>query len=127
MASTLLLDRSDWDLVLDAEGNIAVASEPYSLAQDAASAIKTFAGEVYWNTGLGVPWLTAIFGKNPSISQLKGYFVAAALTVPDVASAQCFITAVTRRSVSGQIQVRSAATGQVAVAEFAVINPQGGG
>jgi hypothetical protein len=74
-----------------------------------------------------VPWLTAIFGKNPSISQLKGYFVAAALTVPGVASAQCFITAVTRRTVSGQIQVRSAATGQVSVAEFAVINPQGGG
>jgi hypothetical protein len=36
--------------VLDAEGNIAVASEPYSLAQDAASAIKTFAGEVFWDT-----------------------------------------------------------------------------
>jgi hypothetical protein len=127
MASTLLLDRTPWDLVLDAEGNIAVASEPYSLAQDAASAIKTYRGEVFWDTSVGVPWLTAIFGKNPSISQLKGYFVAAALTVPGVASAQCFITAVTRRTVSGQIQVRSAATGQVSAATFEVINPQGPG
>lgn len=127
MGSTLLLDRTDWDILLDADGNIALASEPYSLAQDAASAIKTFSSECYWDTSIGVPWLTAIFGKNPSISQLKGYFIGAAKTVPDVASARCFITAVTRRTVSGQIQVTSASTGKVSVAEFEVINPQGPG
>lgn len=34
MASTLLLDTLAWDLAVDAAGNIAVATEPYSLAQD---------------------------------------------------------------------------------------------
>lgn len=126
MASTLLLDRTTWDLVLDAAGNIAVAAEPYSLAQDAASAIRTYRGEVYWDTQLGVPWLTQIFGKNPSLSQLKGYFVAAALTVPDVASAVCYIVSITGRSISGQIQVTSRSTGETSAADFAVVNPQGG-
>jgi hypothetical protein len=39
-----LPDRSTWDLVLGASGNIAEASAPYALAQDAASAIQLFAG-----------------------------------------------------------------------------------
>ena len=40
--STLLLDQTEWDLVLDASGNIALASPPYALAQDVASAVRTF-------------------------------------------------------------------------------------
>jgi hypothetical protein len=126
--STLLLDRTTGDLVLDASGNIALAAVPYSLAQDAASAIKTFAGEPYWNTSLGVPYLTQVFtGTPPSISTLKQLFVAAALTVPGVASATVFITSATGRSVSGQVQVVSQSTGQVSAASFSVINPQGPG
>ena len=127
MGSTLLLDEEKWDLVLDAEGNIAVASEPYSLAQDAASAIKTFLGEVYFNTKLGIPYLSQIFGKNPSIPLLKSQFEAAALTVPGVSAANCFISSISGRGVSGQIQVTSTTTGQVSAASFTVINPQGSG
>ncbi len=126
--STLLLDRTTWDLVLDAAGNIAVAAPPYSLAQDAASAIKTFAGECYFDTSLGVPYLTRVFtGTPPSISTLKQLFEGAALTVPGVASATVFITAATGRAISGQVQVTSAATGQVSAASFSVVNPQGPG
>jgi len=39
---TLLLDLDNWDLTVDAAGNWAVASPPYAIAQDVASAIKTF-------------------------------------------------------------------------------------
>ena len=42
--NTLLLDTLRWDLCLDVHGNIAVASDPYSVAQDVASAIRTFSG-----------------------------------------------------------------------------------
>lgn len=127
MASTLLLDTVAWDMVLDANGNIAVATEPYSLAQDAASAIKTFLGECYWDTTIGLPYLTSILGKNPSVPLLKQQFVNAALSVPDVASAACFIVALSSRVISGQIQVKSASTGQVSAAAFTVTNPQGVG
>jgi hypothetical protein len=126
MSSTLLLDQISWDLVLDAAGNIAVASEPYSLSQDAASAIMTYQGEAFWDTTLGVPYLTQIFGHSPTIEQLKSLFTAAALTVPDVVSAKCFIALASDRAVSGQIQVTSASTGVVSAASFTVINPMGG-
>ena len=54
--STLLLDRTYWDLCVDSSGNLAVASEPYSLAQDAASAIKLFQGEYIYDTTIGIPY-----------------------------------------------------------------------
>jgi hypothetical protein len=125
MADTLLLDISTWDLVLDANGNIALASEPYSLAQDAASAIKTFLGECYWNTLVGIPWLTQILGQRPSAALVKAQLQAAALTVPDVASAQVFLASFNGRVLSGQVQVTSI-SGQSSAASFSVINPQGG-
>ena len=40
--NTLLLDLTNWDLLVDASGNIAVASDPYSVAQDVASAVRVF-------------------------------------------------------------------------------------
>ena len=125
--STLLLDRGTWDLVLDSSGNIAVAASPYALAQDAASAIMAYQGEVPFDTTQGVPYRTQIWGKMPSVSTLKSLFVNAALTVPGVASAQCFITSTSGRNIGGQIQVVSNATGQVSAANFNVINPQGVG
>ncbi len=42
MPKTLLLDTDEWDLVLDANGDIALADEPYAISQDVASAIRTF-------------------------------------------------------------------------------------
>jgi hypothetical protein len=125
MASTLLLDRSSWDLVLDASGDIAVATEPYSLAQDAASALRTFLGECYYDTTLGVPYLTQILGQRPSLSRIKQLLVAAAQTVPGVASAEVFLTALTARSLSGQVQVVPSSGGPPQAASFTVTDPQG--
>ena len=115
MSSTLFLDPAVWDLTLDASNNIAVAPEPYALAQDAASAIKTFLGEVYWNTTIGVPYLQQIFGFNPPLALLKQYLVQAALSASaDIASAQVFLSSLdpTTRILSGQIQIVSTTFGQ---------------
>jgi hypothetical protein len=134
MASTLLLNASTWDLVLDAFGNIAVATEPYALAQDAASAIKTFLGECWWDTTVGVPWLQQVLGQGFSLPVLKQLLTAAAKTVPDVTAATVFISSYSpvTRIVTGQVQITSS-TGQTAAANFsspppfAVVNPQGAG
>jgi len=82
--NTLLLDLTFWDLVLDASGNIAVASAPYAVAQDVASAQRTFLGEVWYNSLIGIPYFQDILGENPPVSLLAAYMVDAALTVPDV-------------------------------------------
>jgi hypothetical protein len=102
--STLLLDQTAWDLVLDANGNIAVASPPYSLAQDVASAVKLFLGELWYDSTKGVPYFEEIIGKLPPQSVIVSQIENAALTVPGVVTARCIITSLTDRVVSGQIQ-----------------------
>ena len=37
--NTLFLNPATWDLMVDAEGNIAMAEAPYSTAQDVASGL----------------------------------------------------------------------------------------
>lgn len=123
---TILTDITANDLVLDINGNIAVASEPYSLAQDAASAIKTFLGECYYDTTLGVPYFSEVLGKRAPTTLLQTLFNAAAETVPDVASAQTTIASITNRVLTGQVEVTST-TGQTSIAAFTVVNPQGTG
>lgn len=105
MADTLLLDTQTWDLALDVFGNIAVASNPYSQAQDAASAIRLFEGELYYDTSKGVPYWTSILGKRPPASLMKAKFIEAAMTVPGVTGAKCFLTGFSNREVTGQVQI----------------------
>lgn len=105
MAATLLLDTLLWDMVLDVSGNIALATEPYSQAQDAASAIRTFEGELWFNTVPGLPYFSEVLGENPPLALLKERFNSAALTVPGVATATTIITSTENRTVTGQVQI----------------------
>lgn len=114
---TLLLDQTTWDLVLDVSGNIAAATEPYQLAQDAASAIRVFSGEQWFNTTLGVPYFQSFLGKPPNISLIKQKFIGQALTVPGVVSAKVFIDSVADRRVTGQVQVTDV-NGDITAAAF---------
>src|SRR5579885_1879423 len=104
MSSTLLLDLDNWDLVADASGNIAVADEPYALAQDVASAIKTFLKDLFYDQTDGIDYFGEILGHTPPATLFQQLMVDAALTVPDVVSAECIITAFdnTQRLASGQ-------------------------
>jgi hypothetical protein len=117
MADTLLLDRGLWDLVTDTAGNIAVAAKPYALAQDAASAIKLFSGELWYDTTKGVPYWSEILGHGPPASLVKSKLTIAARTVPEVIAAKCYISSFTNRVVSGQVHVTDAA-GVAATAGF---------
>jgi len=102
--NTLLLDTQAWDLVLDSNGNIALASPPYAVAQDVASAIRTFLGELWYDTTQGVPYWQQLLGQNPTISQIAAAFNQAALTVPGVATANTVITSISGREASRQVQ-----------------------
>ena len=104
MYNTLLLDQNAWDLVMDASGNIAMASPDYSVAQDVASAIRTFQGEVWYDTTQGVPYFQQVLGKLPPASVLVKYLEAAAMSVPGVASARCTIQSFDGRVASGEVQ-----------------------
>ncbi|MES2167955.1 MAG: hypothetical protein V4458_13140 [Pseudomonadota bacterium] len=113
---TMLLDTVTKDLVLDVAGNIAVASNPYSLAQDAASAVMLRLGELWYDTTQGVPY-DQILGRTPNVPYIKAKCVDAALTVPGVIAAVCFIQSISGRRITGQIQVTDQ-TGKITAAAF---------
>jgi hypothetical protein len=101
---TMLLDQGSWDLCVDAAGNLAVALPPYSTAQDVSSAIRTFLGECWYNTSLGVQYQGEILGENPQLSFVRSQMEAAALSVPGVVSATCSLQAVNGRQLTGQVE-----------------------
>lgn len=103
--TSLLLDQSAWDLVLDINGNIALAGAPYSIAQDVASATRTFLGECWYDTSLGLPYWQDILGEMPPLSFIKQQVVEQAFTIPNVTSANATFQSFENRQLSGQIQV----------------------
>lgn len=120
MANTILLDQTTWDLCLDAAGHIALAAEPYALAQAAACQIKLFEGEYWYDTTLGVPYLSSIMGITPiPLTFIKQALAEAALDVPNVASAEVFVSGIVNRVLTGQVQVKSG-SGQTAAVDFSV-------
>jgi hypothetical protein len=101
---TLLLDRDAWDLAIDAAHDIALASEPYAVLQDVASACRLFAGELWFDTTRGIPYLSQIFATDYPLALLKEDLIAAAVTVPGVDAATVFLDDITNRGITGQIQ-----------------------
>jgi hypothetical protein len=101
--NTLLLVQDAWDVCLDSSGNWAMATAPYALAQDTASAVKTFLGEIYYNTLLGIPYFTQVLGYNPPASLLAGFIEQQALTVPTIMTSSFTITGFNNREVTGQV------------------------
>lgn len=107
---TLLLDRTSWDLVKDGLGNIAVASNPYSVTQDVASAARTFRAECWYDRTIGIPYWETILGHAPPLGFLKSQYVAAARSVPEVSAARVFLAGYdVDRLLTGQIQVTTTA------------------
>lgn len=102
---TLLLDLVTWDLTKDASGNIAVADAPYAIAQDVASACRTFLGEVWYDTSLGLPYFQQILGQPPVPELLRVQLNEAALTVPEVVSTQIYFTRFNGRHLEGQVHI----------------------
>ncbi len=102
---SLLGELTNWDCCLDSNGDIAVCTAPYALAQDVASACKTFLGECWFDMTVGVPYQTQIMGQKPPLTLLQQYLVQAALTVSGVISAQCVISAYNANTgeVDGQV------------------------
>ena len=103
--NTLLLDQSAWDLVLDSNGNIALAGAHYSIAQDVASAIRTFLGECWYNTSLGIPYYQDILGQQVSLPFLKQKISKAALSIPNVVQVEVIFNSFQGRQLSGQVQI----------------------
>lgn len=61
---TLFLMPDTWDLAIDSQGNLAIATDTYQQAQDIASSCRVFYGDDYYNKNDGIPYLESIMGKS---------------------------------------------------------------
>ena len=117
MALTLPLDTG-WDVVLNPAGNWVFTDADSSIAQDVASAIRTFVGECWYNVSLGMPYFEAILGKHPPRSLLVDQIQKAALSVPDVSGVQVTFLGLRNRVLTGVVLVTSALNPQPITVTF---------
>jgi len=101
---TLYLDPEAWDLVVDTNGNIAVASSPYAVAQDVASECRLWTGEARYDTTKGIPYQPSVLGERPPPAKLISWFKQAAEGVPEVEEAIVLLD-FDNRTLSGEIQI----------------------
>lgn len=87
LTKSLQLDNDSWDILLDGAGNLAITSDKQAVAQDVATACLSHLGEVWFDTTLGIPWLSEIVGKNSSVSYIQNQMEEEALRLPYVAQA----------------------------------------
>lgn len=102
---TLLVAQDTWDLITDISGNIALAAAPYAIAQDVASAVRVFQGELWYDTATGIPYFDTVLGQAPSLQYLRAQIEARALTVPGVVQAKCQFARLDNRVLRGQVLI----------------------
>ena len=83
---TLTLD-ADWDLQLDAAGNIMTSSGDYAVAQNVANAVRLFTNDAYYDPDRGIPHFAITLGRKPSMSVFRAVVRQAALGVDGVKAA----------------------------------------
>jgi len=105
MPKTLLLDCDVWDLVLDAAGDMACATEPYAIAQNVASAIRTFTGDCWYDQKKGMPYWQQILGRYPPMAVVRDRIVAEATKEQGVAQVQVQRLSATGRTLTGDVLV----------------------
>jgi len=103
--NTIFLHPETWDLIVDANGNIAMAENPYSISQDVASACRLWRGEALFDTTRGVPYKTGVLGQLPPLAMLTEWYKSESELVPEVVKATPVLT-FENRQLGGQIQVK---------------------
>ena len=103
--NTLSLSAA-WDLESDVDGNIKMQTNGMAIAQDVASAIKLFYGELWYDKTQGVPYFDQVLGKSYAPALVQGLINEAALTVPGVVQAQTTLGSnLTARAITGDCKV----------------------
>lgn len=103
---TFLLN-DNWDLQLDASGQLAMVEGPLAVAQSVANAIRLFTRDAYFDQTSGVPHFDIELGHRPSPEVVKERLIRAALEVQDVEAATMTTFAVINRVATGSIQIQT--------------------
>lgn len=105
MMKTLFLRTDTWDLALDTQGNIAIATDEYQQAQDIASSCRVFLGDDYYNKNDGIPYLESIMGRsNYPISLYQRHLYERSMLVNGVVSIDVKLSPLKDRVLKGSIE-----------------------
>jgi hypothetical protein len=98
---------SNWDLMADANGNIAVATGSEAIIQDVSSAIRLFIGELWYDTTQGIPYFSGILGQGVNRALIQSAMEEAALAVPGVVKVQVTLNELDRKTrlLTGSVKV----------------------
>lgn len=102
---SLLLD-TNWDITLDAAGNLAVADENYSIAQEVANAVKLFTNDAYFDTQAGIPHFEISLKRNVSASVVRARIKEAAENVEGVKTANVNIIDIDNDTLQAEILLK---------------------
>ncbi|AOM39696.1 hypothetical protein [Xenorhabdus hominickii] len=112
---SLRLNPDDWDIMLDAAGDLAITQNPYAVAQDVACACSTFLGECWYDTTLGIPYYQRIFGHWPGTQLINAKMEQEALKLTYVQSASCTAVSDANRSINGVMVITDSNFNQMTV------------
>lgn len=105
---TIKLNSDNWDLELDASGNMYAVDGNERLAQDVATACRVWRGEALADIEFGVPYRD-IMGNRPALSLISAYLGETALTVTDVTEIEIDLqNADNERLMTGSILINGA-------------------
>ena len=117
MAGYTLLLNDDWDVTLDASGNIATAQGAYGIAQNVANAVRLFTNDACFDQTRGIPHFDVELGRVPPMSALRARIRQAALDVEGVTDAEVSFLSFEGRVLSGEVQITTE-TGETASVEL---------
>lgn len=96
-----------WDMKLDINGNIAVCDETYSIAQQAATEIKLFEGEGWYDRSQGTPHFAQILGINSNLGLIRNILLGRVNGVDNVMRSDIDMYVDSSRVLHGNIFITS--------------------
>jgi hypothetical protein len=81
----------DWDMQLDAEGNIILADSDYAIAQNCANEIRLWTNDAYYQADNGIDWMNVQLAKGLDATVLRSEIRAACMRVAGVQSVSSIV------------------------------------
>lgn len=103
MSSTLFLLPDTWDLTLDSNNNIAIATDEYQQAQDIATSCRVFLADDYYNKQDGIPYHEIIGNSGYPLSLYQRNLYDRAKLVEGIVTVDIKLDALRDRVLSGAI------------------------
>lgn len=79
--------NNDWDLCLDAFGNLEACNDDDAICQDVSCALRLFTNDSYYEPTKGIPYLSIVLGVTPFESLVRSELTNTAKSVGGVLDA----------------------------------------